>query len=118
MGGQAFVRARCQACILRPGGLSPVLEVEALELARASASIDSHAFFAEQVANALFIGRYARPGGPEAISYVALDREHAIDVGHRVPLSAKPFADRLTTVLGGNASGFRGIPVRRPSSLW
>lgn len=114
---RGVVAARCRTDGGDGGGLPPVFEMETLELARPSVSIDSHPFLAEHTTNAFSIVRHTRPGGPEAISHVALDREHAIDVAHGVPLSAKPIAYRSATVLGGDASRFRDVSVRRPSSL-
>ena len=95
----------------------PVVEVEALATARASASIDGHAFFAEHVTDAFLIGWYAWSGGPEPIRYVAVDGKHPIDVRHGVTPSSKPFADRLAAVVGRDASGSGRIPVGCPASL-
>jgi hypothetical protein len=98
--------------------LLPVLKAETLKLARASASIDGHPFFAEYVTNTFSVRGYIRTSGSEAISHVAFDREHSIDVAHDVPLSAKPLAYGLTAVLGCNTTRFRDVSIGRPSSHW
>lgn len=96
--GSVLRQQGAERAAARWGGLPPVFEMETLKLAGASASID-HPFLAEYVTNAFSIGRHTRTGGPEAISHVSLDRKHAIDVAHGVPLSAKPIAYRLAAVL-------------------
>jgi hypothetical protein len=81
----------------------------------ASVSVDGYAFFAENVTNACFIGRYAGSRRPESVGDEAFDREHAVDVRHGVAVSANPLADCLSTLSG--TARFRCAPyvVQCPS---